>query len=113
MEDYIVSDPAITSATNIYELFKVNVCPVETKKVPDLLTGGDRKRKFGVALSIALIPTYQQLPEPISIPQDMGAMLIDGDSLDDIKARIVAEVEMIFKAYQDMEDANNKTSGDS
>jgi hypothetical protein len=66
-----------------------------TKTVPDLMTGTDRLRKWGLVLSFSIIPEYHKngpTNGPLIYPK-LPYRLVLGDSLEELKARVHYELE--------------------
>ena len=100
-------------------MVQAEVCPMMTKKVPDLATGGERNRKHAAFCSVAIINELTGHMDPIILQGEMPKFLIDGDSLEDVKSRLFAELEEVFKNAQDvldgkvtMEELHKRAVGD-
>lgn len=85
-------------------MLQAEVCPMMTKKVPDLATGGERNRKHAAFCSVAIINELTGHMDPIILQGEMPKFLIDGDSLEDVKSRLFKELEEVFKNAQDVLD---------
>lgn len=87
--------------TNRYPIFSVYFTPERVKKVPDLMNGGLRKRKFALILGIGAIPDFHKMEDPpmvetMRVPQ----VLIDADSIDDLKKAAINEITKICGIMQ-------------
>lgn len=92
----------ISKKTGVYPMIDVKICASrDVAKVPDLLTGGMRKRKYGMVLSMSGFPNFSQVQEPIMTPIDMPSILVDADSLDDLRERAILEVEGMIEQLRD------------
>jgi hypothetical protein len=100
-DKYKVKDAELTENTDKYPLIRVSICPNTLSKVPDLGTGGDRTRRFGCTLSLGILPMLDEIDEPVMVNADMPTMLVDGDTLEQVKARVKAEIDMMFLAFED------------
>ena len=88
--------------TKAYPMVNVRVCATkEFETVPDILTGGKRKRKYGAVISMAAIPDFEKQQEPVMVMQDIPMLLIDGDTIDELEERVVAEVRSMMKITKD------------
>lgn len=97
---YDISDE-LKKKTGVYPIVDVKMVPVNLVTVPDIISGGSRKRKFGLALSITIMPDIDKEEEPIIMASDLPSLFFDGDSLDDLKERVHAELETIMEAAKD------------
>ncbi|RMG66904.1 MAG: hypothetical protein D6710_12025 [Nitrospirae bacterium] len=101
---YEVTDPELVKKTSSYAMVPVSICINDLARVPDVRTGGKRKRKYGAVLQFAALPGFDEMPDPVMLSTDMPHKLIDADTLDDLKARVYAEIDKIFEMYQDIVD---------
>ena len=74
------------------------------KRVPDMSTGGERRRRYAIVLSFGGIPNFQEIQEPITINADMPKKLIDGDSIEDLRRRAHAELDASINIFRDTTD---------
>jgi hypothetical protein len=95
--------------TSVYIMQQADVCPMETKKVPDLETGGTRNRKHAVYCSIGIIPELVGHRDPIILQGEMPKLLVDGDTLAEIKERLYSELDSVFNNAQDVLDGKVTT----
>lgn len=95
-------------------MFELLVCPARNiKKVPDLANGGMRKRKYAIVFSLSAFPDFANVAEPIMTPSGMDTMLIDADTLEDLRTRAVREVDdMICKIKEALEYKAKMDSGE-
>lgn len=108
--------------TSVYPMVQAKVCPLQTQKVPDLdpATPSDtRNRKHAAFCSIAIINELEGHSDPIILQGEMPEFLIDGDTLEDVKARLFDEMTEVFKNAQDVldgkttiEELQNKALGE-
>jgi hypothetical protein len=95
----------IRAKTNGYPVVDAKIVPVQIDQVPDLADGGERKRKFGMVLSVAIVPDLNAQLEPIMLDARIPTMFFDGDSLEDLVERAHAELESVmFSTYKQLDD---------
>lgn len=87
--------------TNKYPIYNVYITPERIKKVPDLLNGGLRKRKFGLILGMGAIPDFNKMDDPpmvetMRVPQ----ILIDADTIEDLKKAAIYEITKMCTIMQ-------------
>ena len=102
--EYQVQDQILLNKTQDYPLVNAEICPFPMKRVPDMSTGGDRRRRFAIVLSLGGIPNFQEIQEPITINADMPKKLIDGDDIEDIRRRAHAELDAMINIFRDTTD---------
>jgi len=98
---YMVTDRELTEKSKSYPMMDATVCGTVTKSVPDLLTGGQRKRKFAAVLSLAGLPGFDKMQDPVVIQSNLPKVLIDADSLETLRERCMAELEKMFNVFED------------
>ena len=98
---YEIKDEDLKKTTSKYPLVKVAICPQTLDKVPDIATGGNRSRRYGCTLSLGILPFLEEIEEPVMVNSDMPTMMVDGDTLDQVKDRVMAEIEIMFEAFED------------
>lgn len=98
---YMVTDRELTEKSESYPMMDATVCGTVTKSVPDLLTGGERKRKFAAVLSLAGLPGFDKMQDPVVIQSNLPKVLIDADSLETLRERCMAELEKMFNVFED------------
>jgi len=98
---YMVTDRELTEKSKSYPMMDATVCGTVTKSVPDLLTGGERKRKFAAVLSLAGLPGFDKMQDPVVIQSNLPKVLIDADSLETLRERCMAELEKMFNVFED------------
>lgn len=92
----------LANRTQAYAMFDVKIAATDSfAKVPDLMTGGDRKRKYGMVMSMACIPNLHEQQEPLIVGAEMPTILIDGDSVEDLEERAITEIKGMIKIMQD------------
>jgi len=92
----------VMKKTKAYPVLPLKVVATdEFEKVPDILTGGQRKRKYGAVIAMAVIPDLSTQQEPVMLTQDIPMLLVDGESLQDLEDRLVEEVKGMFRLTQD------------
>lgn len=97
--------------TSSYPLVDSKIVPVQLNTVPDLLTGGVRKRKFGLALSIAVVPDLDQEEDPLMLGATLPTMFFDADSIEDLLERAKAEIDAVIKSAKDQLQNEPKDTG--
>lgn len=95
--EYSVAEE-LKEKTQAYPVVDTKIVPVDFVKVPDIRNGGERNRKYAMYLSVCIIPDPQ---DGMVIPDEMPALLYDGDSLNDLLERAHAELDVIFEAAED------------
>jgi len=61
-DEYQVQDQILLNKTQDYPLVNAEICPFPMKRVPDMSTGGDRRRRFAIVLSLGGIPNFSRDP---------------------------------------------------
>ena len=105
--------PDALRGTEVYPLItEAALLPVKCKEVPDVTIGGGgtRRRRYGMYLCISLIPDFDKqnsmlLPVP-------PAVLIDGDTPEEIKDRVLHEMDIMIDTTKKMMEYQ-KTHGPS
>ena len=88
--------------TKAYAMIPLKVCATDSyEKVPDILKGGQRKRKYGAVISMAVIPDLAQQQEPVMLAQDIPMLMIDSDTMEDLEERLLVEVKNMIQLAQD------------
>lgn len=92
-------DETISEATTGYSMMQVLTTGGQLDTVPDILSGGrPRNRRWGVMFTIAVIPGLDKVPEgPVTMPTS-PITFFDADSLDDLRERLVHEVDKAIGA---------------
>jgi hypothetical protein len=101
--DYSVSKE-IAAKTDAYMMADTKLVLTPTKQVADIASGGMRKRKFGLMLSLAVVPDLDKQDDPVMISQGSPSIFIDGDNLDDLCERAKEELEVIIRHTKDVMD---------
>lgn len=81
--------------TEAYIMNEVLYSDTQTKTVTDFETGDQRNRRWGMTMSLAIIPGFDQSPPnqaPTLLPKS-PARFFTADSLKDLKARVVHELD--------------------
>jgi hypothetical protein len=95
----------LKSKTSAYPVVDVKVAPVPLKTVPDIATGGERVRRFGLVMSVAAIPDLSSMQQPLMLDASIGTMMFDADSLDELQERAIAEIKSIIAMTKDQLEA--------
>lgn len=73
------------------------------KMVPDLETGGERSRKFGVWLSMNVLPFLNKQilhpDQPLILPEPPPVLIV-ADTIPELKSRIIFEVDLMLDTAQ-------------
>ena len=81
--------------TEAYIMQEVLYSDAKTKTVTDFVTGEDRNRRWGMVVSLAVIPQFDQVAPnqgPVLLPRT-PSRFFTADNLEDLKARIVYEID--------------------
>jgi hypothetical protein len=98
-EEVVLSpeDKALLEKTDIHPVVYAKVCPVMSFKTqPDLLNGGDRKRRFAVVMSLNGIPNFHMRRDPLIVPSEVDSFLLDADTIEDLRARMIREIDLVL-----------------
>jgi hypothetical protein len=94
--------------TSAYPVVATNIVPVDLKKVPDVASGGKRNRRYGLVMSISIIPSLEKEEDPIMIGPILPTMFFDADSIKDLGERAKAEIDgMVVAAEQSIDEEGN------
>jgi len=100
-EDYSPSKEMLQK-TKAYPVMSLKVCATDKfEMVPDVETGGMRKRKYGAVIAMAVIPDLSKQQEPIMLSQDIPMLLVDSDNLEDLEERLLTEIRNMIKLTRD------------
>lgn len=88
----LILDKEAPDKTKTYQIIPVSYVPVDLEEENDLETGGTRRRRWGAQLVVGVIPHLNQSGGNLTLPQ-IPAMFVDGDTLDDLRNRIMYEVD--------------------
>jgi hypothetical protein len=92
----------LAKRTQAYAMVDVKVVATDKYvKVPDIEKGGDRKRRYGIVMSMAAIPNLKDQLEPVMVTQDMPMIMIDADNFEDLEERAIAEVRGMIRILED------------
>ncbi len=72
----------------------------ELEQVPDILAGGNRTRRFGSWFAIHVVPGLDKaatMRGPVILPKP-PAVFIDADTLDQLRARLYFEIDVMIDA---------------
>jgi len=79
----------------------------QLKMVPDLIAGGERSKRYGVWLSMNVLPFLDKQiihkDQPLILP-DPPAVLIVADTLEEIRKRVIHEVDVMLETAQKIVD---------
>lgn len=81
--------PDNCSNTEMYMMHEILYGDDKMKAVPDLITGQDRNRRWGLVMSFTVVPKFDDIPPnqgPTLLPK-VPYRFITADSLEDLKAR--------------------------
>lgn len=81
--------------TESYVMQEILYSDSKTKTVTDFTTGDQRNRKWGMVVSLAVIPEFDRIAPnqgPVLLPRT-PARFFTADSLEDLKARVVYEID--------------------
>lgn len=92
------SKPALPEAiqhTDSYQLVKILYTDEPMTEVTDFMTGNKRNRRWGMTISFAVVPEYDKVPvnEAPTLLPDTPVRFITADSLDELKARAMYEID--------------------
>mgnify|MGYP000944929008 CR=1 FL=1 len=87
----------ILDKTEVYSVIPINLCATqEFVTVPDIATGGKRKRRFGLVLSMSAVPNLDKQAEPLMFPANLATVFLDADSIEDLRERAIYEIDMMI-----------------
>lgn len=90
---YLSPVPEGAKETDAYPMTNLNYTHSALRTVPDLATGGNRNKKWGAVFTIGILPGLGETrPGPALVP-NMPAHLIDSESLEGLRERIVHELD--------------------
>jgi len=81
--------------TEAYIMQEVLYSDAKTKTVTDFVSGEERNRRWGMVVSLAVIPQFDQVAPnqgPVLLPRT-PSRFFTADNLEDLKARIVYEID--------------------
>jgi hypothetical protein len=81
--------------TESYQVMEVLYSDAKTKTITDFTTGDQRNRRWGMSMSMSIIPELDKLPPnqaPLLLPK-VPSRFFAADSLDELKARVVHEID--------------------
>lgn len=82
-----------------YNLVPVQYCDSQMKTVTDFTTGDQRYRKWGMSMSISIMPGLDKLPArkaPVILPVTPSKFFA-ADDLDKLKEALVKEIDTVIK----------------
>jgi len=82
-----------------YNLVPVQYCDSQMKTVTDFTTGDQRYRKWGMSMSISIMPGLDKLPPrraPVILPSTPSKFFA-ADDLDKLKEALVKEIDTVIK----------------
>ena len=96
------ANKAILDRTSTYHIVPANIVPTSTTKVPDIINGGERGRRLGCFLSVAIIRDLNEHNDPIVLQSEFPQFLVDADSVEDLKQRVFEELQAVFDNAADV-----------
>lgn len=97
------AEKKVLDASNMHPVMNVKICTSERfDLVPDLLRGGKRKRKYAMVISLNGIPNFHERQDPLIIPTDLDTFLIDADTLPDLRARAILEIDRLIHQIEEV-----------
>lgn len=81
--------------TESYMMQEILYCDSKTKTITDFVTGDQRNRRWGMVVSLAVIPQFDQIAPnqgPVLLPRT-PSRFFTADSLEELKSRIVHEID--------------------
>ena len=98
---YVVSNQELLAQTHAYPISDASIVVTPTKEVPDIATGGKRKRRYGLVLAVAGIPGFEHMEDPVLLNAGLPKVLLDGDSMEILRERAHAELDAMFNLFED------------
>ena len=98
---YLVQDEKLLKDTSSYPLRDMSIVTTPTENVHDFKSGGQRKRRFAIILSMAGLPGFDKMEDPIVLQSQIPKVLIDGDAVDILRERAHAELDAMFNVFED------------
>ncbi|MCB1711907.1 MAG: hypothetical protein KDH96_05350 [Candidatus Riesia sp.] len=89
----------LSANTEMYALQEVQFNADITKTVHDFATGTERNRRWAMVINFSIVPSFDSIPPnqaPIVLPKS-PSRLITADSIEDLKARALAEMDYSFE----------------
>lgn len=87
--------PVEAQHTEAYIMNEVLYSPTSLKSVPDIENGGQRNRRWGISIALAIVPQLDQMAPnsgPTILPKSPSRFFA-ADSLEELKARVVHELD--------------------
>jgi len=81
--------------TESYMMQEILYCDSKTKTITDFVTGEQRNRKWGMVVSLAVIPQFDHIAPnqgPVLLPRT-PIRFFTADNLEELKSRIVHELD--------------------
>jgi hypothetical protein len=81
--------------TEAYMMQEILYCDSKTKTITDFTTGEQRNRRWGMVVSLAVIPQFDQIAPnqgPVLLPRT-PSRFFTADNLEELKSRIVHEID--------------------
>ena len=98
---YVVQDEKLLKETASYPLQDMSIVTTPTENVHDFKSGGKRKRRYAIILSMAGLPGFDKMEDPIVLQSQIPKVLIDGDAVDILRERAHAELDSMFNVFED------------
>lgn len=99
--------PENCANTESYLMQEILYSDAQTKTVPDLITGSQRNRRWGIILSMAVVPGFDAVTPnagPTLLPRTQSRFFT-ADTVEDLKARVNYEIDKaISLARKSIED---------
>mgnify|MGYP003653861715 FL=1 len=118
-EDIIPERPALPEDLKDTEahmiMSNMGLIATQLERIPDMLSGGNRTRHFGAWLSLNVLPNLdEQLKDPnapLLLPEPPPVLLV-ADSLDQLRERLVFEIDIMINTTQDYMDGKIELNAD-
>lgn len=81
--------------TESYMMQEILYCDSKTKTITDFVSGEQRNRRWGMVVSLAVIPQFDQIAPnqgPVLLPRT-PSRFFTADTLEELKSRIVHELD--------------------
>lgn len=109
-ENSIEGKDPILDRTMAYPVIDVKICPTNNfAKVADIATGGKRKRRYAMTLAMSGIPDFANQPEPMIFPPKMDTVILDADSIEDLRERAIKEIDIMVDKIAEAAEHIKKT----
>jgi len=93
----------LLKATGVHPVVAAKVCPtMDFQMVPDIANASHRKRKYALVVGFNGIPNFHERLDPLIVPSEMDSFLIDADSLEDMRARCIRELDNLLAQMKEV-----------